>query len=116
MSKIVIHRGGVEQIVELADMQVIRADDKNVTVRLVGRDWLVKRPQNPTLKALRALSNGGHIYAGRWALIAVSDIVGKIKNFERIGGIAAVMRDGQVVNVARRESGAFNRVYRELAQ
>ena len=114
MSKIVIHRVGVEQIVELADMQVIRADDKTVTARLVGVDWLVKRPSYPTLKAIHALSDGSHIYAGRSALIAVSAIAGKIRDFERIGGIAAVMRDGQVVKVARRERAAFNRAYREL--
>jgi hypothetical protein len=114
MSKIVIHRVSVEQIVNLADMQVIRADDKNVTVRIVGVDWFVKRPSYPTLKALYALGAGSHIYANKGALIAVSAIVGKITDFERIGGIAAVMRDGQVVKVARRESAAFNRVYRDL--
>ena len=114
MSKIVIHRGRVEQIVSLADIQVLRADDKHVTVRIVGVDWFVKRPSTPTLKALHALSAGGHIYAGRWALIAVSAIAGKITDFEIIGGIAAVMRDGQVVKVARRERASFNRVYREL--
>lgn len=112
MNKIVIHRVSVEQIVNLADVQVIRADDKHVTVRIVGVDWFVKRPQSPTLKALHALSDGGHIYAGRWALIAVDAIVGKINNFERIGGIAAVMRDGQIVKIARREQAAFNRIYR----
>ena len=114
MSKIVIHRGSVEQIVELADMQVIRADYKNVTVRLVGRDWFVKRPQNPTLKALRAISAGGHIYANKGALIAVNAIVGRISNYEIAGHYGAVMRDGQIVKVSRRESVAFNRVYRGL--
>ena len=114
MSKIVIHKGRVEQIVDLAEMQVIRADDKNVTVRLVGVDWFVNRPSYPTLKALHALSSGSHIYAGRWALIAVNAIVGRITDFERIGGIAAVMRDGQIVKVSRRERASFNRVYREL--
>ena len=95
-------------------MQVFRADSKNVTVRLVGADWFVKNPKKPTLKALYALSDGSHIYAGRWALIAVNAIAGRISNFERIGGIAAVMRDGQVVKVSRRERAAFNRVYREV--
>ena len=114
MSKIVIHRVSVEQIVELADVQVIRADDKNVTVRLVGRDWFVKRPQNPTLKALHALSAGGHIYASRSALIAVNAIVGRISNYEIAGHYGAVMRDGQIVKIARREQAAFNRIYREL--
>ena len=116
MSKVAIHRGSVEQIVELSDMQVFRADSKNVTVRLVGVDWFVKRPQNPTLKDLYALSDGSHIYAGRWALIAVNAIVGRISNYERIGGIAAVMRDGSIVKVSRREQAAFNRVYRELVK
>ena len=114
MSKIVIHRVSVEQIVELADVQVIRADDKNVTVRLVGRDWFVKRPQNPTLKALHALSAGSHIYASRSALIAVNAIVGRISNYEIAGHYGAVMRDGQIVKIARREQAAFNRIYREL--
>ena len=114
MSKIVIHRVSVEQIVELADVQVFRADDKNVTVRLVGRDWFVKRPQNPTLKALHALSAGGHIYASRSALIAVNAIVGRISNYEIAGHYGAVMRDGQIVKIARREQAAFNRIYREL--
>ena len=116
MSKIVIHRVGVEQIVSLADMQVIRADDKHVTVRLVGVDWFVKRPAKPTLKALYALSNGGHIYANKGALIAVSAIVGRIRDYEIAGHYGAVMRDGSVVKIARRESVAFNRVYRGLAQ
>ena len=116
MSKIVVHRGSVEQIVELADMQVIRADDKNVTVRLVGRDWFVKRPQNPTLKSLHAISDGIHIYASKSALIAVNAIVGRISNYEIAGHYGAVMRDGQIVKIARRESAGFNRVYRELAQ
>ena len=114
MSKIVIHRGSVEQIVELADMQVIRADDKNVTVRLVGRDWFVKRPLNPTLMALRTLGAGSHIYASRSALIAVNAIVGRISNYEIAGHYGAVMRDGQIVKVSRRERAAFNRVYRRL--
>ena len=116
MSKIVIHRGSVEQIVELSDMQVIRTDYKNVTVRLVGADWFVKNPKKPTLKALYALSDGCHIYASRSALIAVSAIVGRISNYEIAGHYGAVMRDGQIVKVSRRESAAFNRVYRELAK
>ena len=114
MSKIVVHRGSVEQIVELSDVQVFRADDKNVTVRLVGADWFVKNPKNPTLKALYALSDGGHIYASRFALIAVSAIVGRISNYEIAGHYGAVMRDGQIVKVSRRESAAFNRVYLRL--
>ena len=116
MSKIVIHRVGVEQIVELSDMQVIRADYKNVTARLVGVDWFVKRPSYPTLKALHALSDGSHIYAGRWALIAVTAIVGRISNYEIAGHYGAVMRDGSIVKVSRREQAAFNRVYRELVK
>ena len=114
MSKIVIQRGRVEQIVELSDVQVLRADDKHVTVRLVGVDWFVKQPSYPTLKALHALSAGSHIYASRSALIAVSAIVGRISNYEIAGHYGAVMRDGQVVKVARRESAAFNRVYLRL--
>ena len=116
MSKIVVHRGSVEQIVELSDVQVFRADDKNVTVRLVGADWFVKNPKNPTLKALYALSDGGHIYASKSALIAVSAIVGRVSNYEMAGNYGAVMRDGQIVKVSRRESAAFNRVYRELVK
>ena len=117
MSKIVIHRGRVEQIVSLADMQVIRADDKHVTVRLVGADWFVKNPKsqkNPTLKALYALSDGSHIHASRSALIAVNAIVGRISNYEIAGHYGAVMRDGSIVKIARREQAAFNRIYREL--
>ena len=116
MSKIVIHRGRVEQIVKLADMQVLRADDKHVTVRLVGVDWFVKNPKNPTLKALYALSDGSHIYASRSALIAVSAIVGRVSNYEIAGHYGAVMRDGQIVKIARREQAAFNRIYRELVK
>ena len=116
MSKIVIHRVSVEQIVELSDIQVLRADDKHVTVRLVGVDWFVKpkSKNNPTLKALRALGAGSHIYASRSALIAVSAIVGRISNYEIAGHYGAVMRDGQIVKIARREQAAFNRVYRRL--
>ena len=114
MSKIVVHRGSVEQIVELSDMQVFRADDKNVTVRLVGADWFVKNPKNPTLKALYALSDGGHIYASKSALIAVSAIVGRVSNYEMAGHYGAVVRDGQIVKVSRREQASFNRVYLRL--
>ena len=116
MSKIVVHRGSVEQIVELSDVQVFRADYKNVTVRLVGADWFVKNPKNQTLKALYALSDGGHIYASRFALIAVNAIVGRISNHEIAGHYGAVMRDGQIVKIARREQAAFNRIYRELVK
>ena len=116
MSKIVIHRVSVEQIVELSDIQVLRADDKHVTVRLVGVDWFVKRPAKPTLKALYALSDGSHIYASKSALIAVIAIVGRISNYEIAGHYGAVMRDGSIVKIARRESAAFNRIYRELVE
>lgn len=116
MSKIVIHRGSVEQIVELSDMQVISADYKNMMVRLVGADWFVKRPSYQTLKALHALSDGGHIYASRFALIAVNAIVGRISDYEIAGHYGAVMRDGQIVKIARREQAAFNRIYRELVK
>ena len=117
MSKIVVHRGSVEQIVELSDVQVLRADDKHVTVRIVGVDWFVKNPKsqkNPTLMALRALGAGSHIHASRSALIAVNAIVGRISNYEIAGHYGAVMRDGSIVKIARRESAAFNRVYRRL--
>ena len=117
MSKIVIQRHRVEQIVNIAEMQVLRADDKHVTARLVGVDWFVKIPKskkNPSLKALYALSDGSHIYASRFALIAVNAIVGRVSNHEVAGHYGAVMRDGQVVKVARREQAAFNRAYREL--
>ena len=117
MSKIVVHRGSVEQIVELSDVQVLRADDKHVTVRIVGVDWFVKNPKsqkNPTLMALRTLGAGSHIYASRSALIAVNAIVGRISNYEIAGHYGAVMRDGSIVKIARRESAAFNRVYRRL--
>lgn len=116
MSKIVIHRGTVERVINLADVQVFRADDKHVTVRIVGVDWFVKNPKsqkNPTLMALRTLGAGSHIYASRSALIAVNAIVGRISNYEIAGHYGAVMRDGQVVKVARRERAAFNRVYRD---
>jgi len=116
MSKIVVQRGRVEQIVELSDVQVISADCKNMMVRLVGADWSVKNPKNPTLKALYALSDGSHIYASRFALIAVNAIVGRISNHEIAGHYGAVMRDGQVVKIARREQAAFNRVYRRLVK
>ena len=114
--KIVVQRGRVEQIVELSDMQVIRADYKNVTVRIVGVDWFVKRPSTPTLKAIHALGSGSHIYASRSALIAVSAIVRRISNYEIAGHYGAVMRDGQIVKIARREQAAFNRIYRELVK
>ena len=114
MSKIVIHRGNRERIINIADVQVFRADCKNVVVSYGGAEWFVKQPSSPTLKALYALSAGGHIYASRSALIAVSAIVGRISNYEIAGHYGAVMRDGQIVKVARRESGAFNRIYRRL--
>ena len=119
MSKIVIQRGRVEQIVELSDIQVLRADDKHVTVRIVGVDWFVKNPKsqkNPTLMALRTLGAGSHIYASKSALIAVSAIVGRISNYEIAGHYGAVMRDGSIVKIARREASEFNAVYRSLAQ
>jgi DUF917 family protein len=116
MSKIVIHRGNRERIINLADVQVFRADCKNVVVSYGGEEWFVKYPSSPTLKALHAISDGIHIHAGRWALIAVSDIVGRIKDYEKPGRFAAVMRDGSIVKIARREQAAFNRIYRWLDQ
>ena len=116
MSKIVIHRGNRERIINIADVQVFRADCKNVVVSYGGEEWFVKYPSSPTLKALHAISDGIHIHASRSALIAVSAIVGRIRDHEKPSRYSVVMRDGQVVNVARRESGAFNRVYRGLAQ
>ena len=116
MSKIVIHRGSSERIINLADVQVFRADCKNVVVSYGGAEWFVKRPVNPTLKALHAISDGSHIHASRSALISVSDIVGRIRDHEKPSRYSAVMRDGQVVNVARRESAGFNRVYRGVAK
>lgn len=116
MSKIVIHRGSSERIINLADVQVFRADCKNVVVSYGGAEWLVKRPVNPTLKALHALSDGIHIYAGRWALIAVSDIVGRISDYKIPSHYAAVMRDGSIVKISRNESAGFNRVYLGLSQ
>lgn len=115
MSKIVIHRGNNERVINLADVQVFRADCKNVTVRYDGSEWFVKRPLKPTLKALHALSNGGHIYANKGALIAVSAIVGRISNYETAGHYGVVMRDGSIVKIARREQAAFNRVYRGVS-
>lgn len=117
MSKIVIHRGMSELIVDLTDVQVFRADTKQITVSYDGKEWFVKCPSKPTLKALYALGDGSHIYASRNALIAVSAIVGRISNYETAGHYGAVMRDGQIVKVSRREQEAFNRVYRgRLAQ
>ena len=114
MSKIVIHRGNRERVINLADVQVFRADTKYVVVSYDGAEWFVERPIKPTLKALYALSDGSHIYASRFALIAVSAIVGRIRNYEIAGHYGAVMRDGSIVKIARREQAAFNRVYREL--
>ena len=114
MSKITLHRGNRELIVNLADAHVFRADCKNVTVRYDGVEWFVKRPLKPTLKALYALSDGGHIYASKSALIAVSAIVLRISDYEKTGHYGVVMRDGQIVKIARREQAAFNRAYRRL--
>ena len=116
MSKIVIHRGNRERVINLADVQVFRADCKNVVVSYGGEEWFVKYPSSPTLKALHAISDGIHIYASKSALIAVSAIVERIRDHKKPSRFSAVMRDGQVVNVAQRESGAFNRVYLGLAQ
>jgi hypothetical protein len=117
MSKITLHIGKRELIVNLADIQVFRADKKtkSVTVCYEGKEWFVKRPSTPTLKALCALGDGSHIYATRSALIAVSAITGRIRDYEVVGHYGAVMRDGSIVKIARRESAAFNRVYREVA-
>jgi DNA-binding LytR/AlgR family response regulator len=115
MSKITLHCGRRELIVNLADVQVFTADSKNVVVRYDGAEWFVKQPSKPTLKALHALSDGSHIYASRSALIAVGDIVGRIRDYEVAGSYAAVMRDGSIVKIARRESAAFSRVYRGIA-
>ena len=114
MSKIVIHRGNRERVINLADVQVFRADCKNVVVSYGGDEWFVKRPAKPTLKSLHALSDGIHIYASKSALIDVNAIVGRISNYEIAGHYGAVMRDGQIVKVSRRESAAFNRVYLRL--
>ena len=116
MSKITLHCGKRELIVNLADVQVFRADSKNVTVLYDGSEWFVKRPSRPTLKALYALSDGSHIYANKSALIAVNAIVGRISDYETVGHYGAVMRDGSIVKIARREQSAFNRVYRSLAK
>ena len=116
MSKIVIHRGNRERIINLTDVQVFRADCKNVVVSYGGEEWFVKYPSSPTLKALHAISDGSHIHASRSALISVSDIVGRIRDHEKPSRYSAVMRDGSIVKIARRESGGFNRVYRGLAQ
>ena len=113
---IVIHRGKDERVISLADVQVLRADSKNVVVKYDGAEWFVKRPSRPTLKVLHALGGGSHIYASKSALIAVSAIVGRISNYEAWACYGAVMRDGSIVKIARRESAAFNRVYRGLAQ
>ena len=114
MSKIVIHRGNNERVINLADAQVFRADCKQITVSYDGMEWFIKRPTKPTLMALRTLGAGSHIYASRSALIAVSAIVGRVSNYEMAGHYGAVMRDGQIVKVSRRESAAFNRVYLRL--
>ena len=116
MSKIVIHRAHHERIINISDVQVFRASCKYVIVNIDGKEWFVKRPQRPTLKALHALSDGGHIYASSSALIAVSALVGRISDYEIAGHYGAVMRDGSIVKIARRESVAFNRVYRELVK
>jgi hypothetical protein len=117
MSKITIHIGKSERVINLADVQVFRADKKtkSVTVCYEGKEWFVKRPSTPTLKALHALSDGSHIYASKSALIAVNAIVGRISDYETAGHCAAVMRDGSIVKIARRESAAFSRVYRGLS-
>ena len=116
MSKIVIHRGNSERVINLADVQVFRADSKHVTVSHDGKEWFVKHPLNPTLKALHALSNGSHIYANKGSLIAVSAIVGRISNYETAGRYGVAMRDGSIVKIARRKQAAFNRIYRGLAK
>ncbi len=116
MSKITLHRGNHELIVNLADVQVFRADTKQITVSYDGVEWFVKRPSRPTLKVLHAISDGSHIYASKSALIAVNAIVGRISNYEIAGHYGAVMRDGQIVKVSRREQAAFNHIYRELAK
>jgi DNA-binding LytR/AlgR family response regulator len=115
MSKITLHCGRRELIVNLADVQVFTADSKNVTVSHDGAEWFVKHPSKPTLKALYALGGGSHIYVSRSALIAVNAITGRIRDYEQPGHYAAVMRDGSIVKIARREAAAFNRVYREIA-
>ena len=114
MSKIVIQRGRVEQIINISDVQVFKASCKYVIVNIEGKEWFVKRPQRPTLKALYALSDGGHIYASSSALIAVSAIVGRVSNYDIAGHFGAVMRDGSIVKIARREASEFNAVYRRL--
>ena len=114
MSKIVIHRTHHERIINISDVQVFRADSKHVTVSHDGKEWFVKQPSKPTLKALCALSEGSHIYANKGEIIAVSAITGRIKDYEKPGHYGAVMRDGSIVKVSRREQAAFNRVYREL--
>jgi hypothetical protein len=118
MSKITIHIGKSERVINLAEVQVFRADkeSKSVTVRHDGAPWFVKRPSRATLKALYALGGGSHIYASKSALIAVNAIVGRISDYEIEGHYGAVMRDGSIVKIARREQAAFNRVYRGLAQ
>ena len=116
MSKIVIHRAHLERIINISDVQVFKASCKYVIVNIEGKEWFVKRPQRPTLKALHALSDGGHIYASKSALIAVSAIVGRVSNYEMPGHYGAVMRDGTIVKIARREGSGFNAVYRGLTK
>ena len=116
MSKIVIHRAHLERIINISDVQVFRADCKQITVSYDGMEWFVKHPLKPTLKALYALSDGSHIYANKGSLIAVSAIVGRISDYEIAGHFGAVMRDGSIVKMSRREASAFNRVYRELVK
>ena len=116
MSKIVIHRAHHERIINISDVQVFKASCKYVIVNIDGKEWFVKRPQRPTLKALFALSDGSHIYANKGEIIAVSAITGRIKDYEKPGHYGAVMRDGTIVKIARRESSAFNRVYLRLVK
>ena len=116
MSKIILTIGRREKIVNVADVPMFAASQKCVVTHIDGREWFVKSNEwkQASLKALYALGEGSHIYANRSAIIAVSAITGLIKDYEKPGHYGAVMRDGSIVKISRREASEFNAVYRGL--
>lgn len=116
MNKIILTSGRHEKIVNVADVPSFIASQKCIVTHLEGREWFVKSNgrKHATLKALYALGEGSHIYANKSAIIAVSEITGRIKDYEKPGHYGAVMRDGSIVKIARREASEFNAVYRSL--
>lgn len=115
---IILRNRREERIVDINDVEIFTADTKCVIATIGKDDWFVKDRQPGYMASLISMSDHAgdkFVYLDRNKLVRKDLIVGRL-DYSSARKTAALLKNGQKIEVSRRRLAGFNRLIREMTR